>query len=150
MGCSREYNPVYWDPPSTVRFAVEIVCDPWSAVESIGIQTRCVPGHFVFYRFEKFDLKKMLEQKMCRYITKNIDFENRKIAYNCIYIVHFRKIGKSENSEFSKIYNVNAVISDFPIFRIHYFWCCIRTLKDRSSRVLNIFELGKKIRHKWT
>ena len=75
MGCSREYTS---DPRSTVTYAVEIVCDPWYAVESIGIKTRCLSGHFVFYRFEKFDLKKKLEHKMCRYITKNSDFEKSK------------------------------------------------------------------------
>ena len=70
MGCSREYTS---DPRTTDKYAVEIVCDPWYAVESIGIKTRCLSGHFVFYRFEKFDLKKKIEQQIFYFI-----FQHRK------------------------------------------------------------------------
>ena len=43
--------------------------------------------------------------------------KNRKIAYNCIYIVNFRKLRIFGFTYFPKIYNANAVISDFSIFR---------------------------------
>ena len=38
-----------------------------------------------------------------------------------IYIVNFRKLRIFGFSDFPKIYNVNAVISDFPLFRNRYF-----------------------------
>ena len=71
---------------------------------------------------------------MCRYTTKNSDFENSKIAYNCIYIVNFRKLGIFGFSDFPKIYNVNAVISDFSIFRNHYFGWCFCTFGNFLTR----------------
>ena len=102
-------------------------------------------GTYFFTKFKNIQNSWRTVLQRAETSPKIASSKNRKIAYNCIYIVNFRKIGKSENSEFSKIYNVNAVISDFLIFQNRYFGWCLCTLKDRVPTILNILEIGKKM-----